>query len=412
MNVPTRLTSISAIAAVLYASASLAGESDAPMFTFNGFGTFGVVHSSEDRADFTSGVRSEGAGFARDWSSGVDSLIAAQVDANFTPKLSAVLQVLSEQNYDGSYRPHVEWANVKYKFTPDFSVRLGRTVYPLFQLSDTRKVGLTYPWVRPPLELYQLSPIATTDGADVSYRMHFGEWAHTLQLRYGSSDTELPDDAGKVKARNLWMISNTADFGPLSAHFTYVKTKVSVAAYDPLFDAFRQFGPQGVAIADSNVVSESDTSFVVVGVSYDPGEWFAMTEWGRFDSDSVLGTRTAWYVSGGYRFGKLTPYVTYANASADKLSAPGLDVSTLPPFLAGPAMGLNAAFNATLSQKAVENTASLGARWDFAANVALKLQFDHMEIGDGSTGVLTNTQPDYPLGTDVNVFSATIDFVF
>jgi hypothetical protein len=382
------------------------------MFTFNGFGTFGVVHSSEDRADFISGVRPDGAGFTRDWSLSVDSLIAAQVNANFTSQLSAVVQVMVEQNFDESYDPHVEWANLKYQFTPDFSVRVGRTVMPVFQLSDTRKVGLTYPWVRPPLELYQLSPITTTDGADASYRVHVGEWAHTLQLRYGNNDTDLPHDAGKVKARNLWEISNTAEFGPFSAHFAYVKTKITLASYDPLFDAFRQFGPQGVTIADANIVRDSDTSFLGVGASYDPGDWFAMAEWGRLDSDNVLGRRSAWYVSGGYRFGKLTPFVTYADASADKLSDPGLDVSMLPPFLAGPAMGLNAAFNATLSMAAVENTVSLGARWDIATSVALKVQYDHIRIGDGSTGILINPQPDYPLGGEVNVFSATIDFVF
>src|SRR5688572_31146235 len=55
------------------------------------------------------------------------SLIAGQVNANFTPKLSAVLQVVAEPNHQGNYDPHVEWANIKYQFTPDFSVRIGRS---------------------------------------------------------------------------------------------------------------------------------------------------------------------------------------------------------------------------------------------------------------------------------------------
>ncbi|MEO8064076.1 MAG: porin [Pseudomonadota bacterium] len=410
-----KLSSITAIAALLYASGVSAEEvdvADAPMFTFNAFGTFGVAHSSEDQADLRTGLRAEGAGFTDEWSSAVDSLIAGQVNANFTPKLSAVLQIVLEPNHEGNYDPHVEWANIKYQFTPDFSVRIGRTVLAVFQLSETRKVGFTYPWVRPPLELYQLNPVTINDGVDASYRLHFGQWTHTPQLRVGHSKTKLPQNGGTADATDVWGISNTSEIGSLTAHFAYVRTKITLASFDPLFDGFRQFGPRGVAIADENAVRDSPSTFVGVGASYDPGKWFTMAEWGRFSSDSVLGTRTAWYLSGGYRFGKFTPYLTYAKATADKLTDPGLNVSALPPFLAGPATALNAGLNTILSQKPVESTVSFGARWDISSNVDIKLQFDHMRVGDGSIGVLTNVQPGFPLGPEVNVFSATIDFVF
>ena len=72
---------------------------------------WGEVHSSEDRADFTTCVfKPNGAGCSGAWSAAVDSLIAAQVTADFTRKLSGVLQVLSEQNPDNSYWPHIRWA--------------------------------------------------------------------------------------------------------------------------------------------------------------------------------------------------------------------------------------------------------------------------------------------------------------
>jgi hypothetical protein len=85
-------------------------------------------------------------------------LIAAQVTANFTRKLSGVLQVLSEQNPDNSYWPHIRWADIKYQFTPEFSARVGRIVLPSFLMSDVRKVGYAFLWVRPPIEVYGLVP--------------------------------------------------------------------------------------------------------------------------------------------------------------------------------------------------------------------------------------------------------------
>jgi hypothetical protein len=401
------------LTALLSATGANAADVDTPDFSFAGFGTLGLVHSSEDLADFVSSdVRPDGAGYTHDWSFDVDSLIAAQVDAVFSPKLSAVVQVMAEQNADGSFRPHVEWANIKYQFTPDFSVRVGRTVLPVFQLSDTRKVGYTYTWVRPPIELYGLSPVTATDGADLSYRFHASEWTHTLQLRYGKSETDLPDHGGTVDAQDIWEISDTIEFGAFSAHAAYVHTRITVPSYNALFDAFRQFGPQGVAIAERNEVDQAPAYFVSVGANYDPGDWFVLGEWGRFDSQSALGEKAAWYVGGGYRHGNLTPYAMYSRADADALSDPGLDVSALPPYLVAPALALNAAFNQVLSQKVVANTISIGARWDFMANVDLKLQFDHTNNGRGSAGVLTNPQPGFQTGGSFNVFSATVDFVF
>jgi hypothetical protein len=413
MNVPTRWTSLSAITALLCAPLSVAGESDQPTFTFNGYGTFGVVHSTEDQADFTtSSVRPHGVGYSRQWSVDVDSLMAAQINADFTSRLSAVVQLISEQNYDGTYRPQVEWANVKFQFTPDFSARVGRVALPVFQVSESRKVGLTYPWVRPPTELYHLSPVSNADGLDVAYRMHFGEWTNTLQAMVGEGETKLPDNQGSARDDDLWVISSTAELGALSAHVAYARTDVSLEAFDQLFDAYRQLGDTGIAFADRNDVEREPVTFLGISATYDPGKWFAMAEYGEFKSDSVLGNRTAWYLTGGYRLGKFTTHLTYSVADADELSSAGLDVTNLPSFLVAPVNALNAAYNAILSTRPVENTVSVGARWDVMPNVALKLQFDHTDVAAGSTGVLINTQPGFELGDSFTLFSATIDFVF
>jgi hypothetical protein len=147
-------------------------------------------------------------------------------------------------------------------------------------------------------------------------------------------------------------------------------------------------------------------------VTYDPGTWFVTTEWAHTENRSFLGKGSGWYASGGYRIGKFTPYLTYARATTDNLSDPGLTVSALPPPQVGPATGLNAALNELLSKKIVQNTLSIGGRWELTRNSAFKLQLDHTDIGAGSSGVLRNTQPGFQLGGTVNVFSATLDFVF
>jgi hypothetical protein len=199
VNPRLQTQSIAAIvtAAYAYASGVCAEEADTPDFSFNGFGTLGVVHSGEKH---------------------VDCLVGAQLSADLTPQLVAVVQVIAEENYDGTFRPHIEWANVKYGFTPDLSVRVGRTVLPVGLLSDTSKVGYTYAWVRPPQETYRLVPVTDSDGVDVSHRLRSGELTNTVQIGFCSNEAKLPNDGGTLESEDLLVISNTTHFGAFTGH--------------------------------------------------------------------------------------------------------------------------------------------------------------------------------------------------
>jgi hypothetical protein len=412
-HITRKLIRITLLTAVLYAASTSADDFDASLFSFSGFGTLGLAHSSEDQADFTSNVfKPDGTGYSHAWSADVDSLIGGQVIANFTPNLTAVLQVIAEQNYDNTYQPHVEWANIKYQLTPDFSVRVGRTVLPTFLLSDTRKVAYTYPWVRPSLEVYRMSPVTNGDGVDASYQIRIGDTTNILQVQYGQSDIKLPNDIGSIEAKPTWGLAYTGEYHATTVHIGYESSHSTLDGFSPIFDTFSQFGPEGIALANKYNLDNKDISVITIGASYDPGQWFVMGEAAHLVTHSFFGTTTGWYLSGGYRVGEFTPYFVYSRVKADNLTDPGLNLSTLPPYLAGTATELNAALNSLLSTKPVQNTLSIGGRWDFMRSATLKLQFDHIDIGNGSSGLLSNLQPGFQSGDTVNVFSATIDFVF
>ena len=387
----------------------------APLFSLNAFGTIGAVHSSEEQADFTSSyLKPNGAGFPHAWSTDVDSLIAGQLTFRPTSQLSAVVQVISEQLYDNTYRPHIEWANIKYQVTPDFDLRIGRTVLPSFMFSDTRKVGYANPWVRPPVEVYNLVPISNSDGIDASYRLHTGELVQTFTGTYGKSDPRTPPDAGgTAHGRHMWLLSDTLEYGAFTAHLAYQNVFLSLPGLNAVFEDMRNFGPQGVALADRYEQDDKRAQFVGLGAQYNPGSWFLMGEWGNTNYHSFLGESTAWYTSAGYRWRQVTPYLTYSAARADSnTSDPGLTLTGLPPALAASAMELNAGLNALLSTIDVQRTLGAGARWDFVRNFCLKLQYDHTRLGANSHGALIDVQPGFRPGGTVNLFSATIDFMW
>jgi hypothetical protein len=395
------------------AGADAAAEDSATqMFTFGGFGTMGAVHSNEDRADFATSIsKATGAGHTNQWSTDVDSLFGLQVTGTFTTRLSAIVQVISEQNYDNTYTPHVEWANIKVQLTPDASIRVGRIVLPIFLLSDSRKVQYANPWVRPPVEFYTLVPVTNSDGIDANFKLRSGSYIHNLQLTYGRSKPHFV--TGITDARREWSISDTMEFGPATIRGTYLEAALTIDNFNSFIDSFRQFGAAGVMIADKYDVHGKVAKVADIGAIFDPGDWFVMGEWGKAEYHSVLSTNTAWYLSGGYRLAKFTPYVTYADVKANSsTSDPGLDVSTLPANVAGPAAGLNAALNGILGATPVQHTISVGMRWDCMRDTALKLQYDRIELGTGSPGTLSNLQPSFQRGGSVDLLSITIDFVF
>lgn len=401
-------------ALLVLAQAGARGD-DKPGFKleFNGYATLGVVHSDEDQADFLGSLLLEsGAGYSRSWSPEVDSRLGAQVTATFNSRFSAVVQVVAEQQADGDYTPNVEWANLKYQVTPETSVRVGRIVIPSFMVSDYRKVGYVNVWIRPPNEVYALVPVTSNDGVDASYRLLAGSFTHTFQATFGQSDLELPD-GGTAKARDSWGLAATSEYGYWSGRLAFQRAALFIDSYNTLFDAFRQFGPEGAAIADRYDVDGGPFEFVGAGVQYDPIDWFVMAEVGNAHGHSAVGDRTAWYVSGGYRWARFTPYATYSAVRAlSRRSDPGLTVAAYPPPLAAIAAGLNAALNGLLGSSPEQNTVSIGVRWDFMKNLDLKLQFDHSRLGAGSAGNLGNLQPGFQPGGSYNLVSIAADIVF
>ncbi len=412
--------SIALLAMVFCVAEARAEEPDASIFTLSGFGTVGLVHSSERQADYTNSpwYKPSGAGYSQKWSPGVDSRIALQLDGKFTPQLSGVVQVISQLRYDNTYTPSLEWANLKYEFTPDTSVRLGRIVMSTFLASDYRNVGYAYPWVRPPLDVYNMMPVNTNDGADVSYRSHLGDDTNTIQGFYGVDNLKSPGNAynpaiANNPARNSWGVFDTYETGPTTLRLAYQRSNLSLDGVNTFFDLFKQFGPQGVALANKYGSYKVPITFWGASASYDPGKWFVMSEIGQSKIlPSFMGEQRAWYVSSGYRTGNFTPYVAYSRSKKlSTTSDPGLNLGAVNPFLVGFAAGLNAGLNGFL-KPTTGTTVTLGCRWDLMKNTDLKLQYEHISLDAGSSGLLINAQPGFKTGGSFNLVSATIDWVF
>jgi len=115
------------------------------------------------------------------------------------------------------------------------------------------------------------------------------------------------------------------------------------------------------------------------------------------------------YLSVGRRVGDLTPYLMLATASPlereTRVTAPA------PAFLADPTIA--ALHEGTLDLYDAANldqhTLSLGLRWDARPNLALKLQWDHVEIARSGLWWDGGTQTH---DTSAELLSVSLNWVF
>jgi hypothetical protein len=349
-------------------TAATTGFDWSKIFSFSGFGTVGMTHSSLDTADYTTNeFQPKGAGASSRYNFTDDTKVGAQVNAQVTQQLSAVVQVIMQQQYNNLYAPTVEWANIKYAFTPDLSVRIGRIELPSFLSSDYRNVGYATPWAHVPLETYNLVGPDTSDGVDASYTLHFGKLDNTVQVLYGDNSFHVPFAQGAIKftAKNILGVFDTIEQGPLTIRGGYEQAHVQAAS-----------------------LPVSSLTFYNIGAGYDPGNWFVQGEWSRTKVPGATPGYESWYVIGGYRIQKFTPYAMYSIQHS-------LGESTLVvPTVQG------------------QKDYSVGVRWDFRKNMDLKLQYDRVVLPSNSSGYFTNPQPGFALGSSANVVSAVLDFVF
>lgn len=384
------------IAGSMALSASVShAEGGMPTYSFSGFGTAAAVHSNEKNADFTGSVfQPNGAGHTRSVTTNPDSKLGAQLNAAFNEKLSAVVQVVSQYQYDASFTPQLEWANVAYKPTTDLTLRAGRIALPAYLMSESRLVGYAHTWMRPPQEVYSILPLTSNDGVDISYRHALGSARNTVHAYYGTNKAKVAG-GGTADAKVSWGLNSTLEMGSLTLRvaYSFLNEELTVDSLVPLFSAMSP------ALREKYNISDMDTTTLALGVMYDPGDWFVMSEFVDYKGAAILSDSRSWYVAGGYRMGAFTPYLIHSRvkASIQLESNAGM---------------LNGAINSTLyATSPTQTTSAVGLRYDVMKNVAVKAQYDRLKTGGNSNGRL-KAHPGYVSGSSQDVVSLGVDFVF
>ena len=380
-----------------------AADSPSP-FSLSGFGTLSAVRTDKDNREFRSStLQDSGAGTSLDLS--VDSVLGLQGSFKFSETLDLTVQSVVRKGTADNYSPQITWNFIRFLVTPELVIRVGRTRSPFFMYSDSLNLNYTIPWVRPPVEVYSLNPFSNLDGVDALYRIPLDTMDLELHAYGGKSDLKIREGTGKLQATRG--IRATLSTSGLTAQVGFAKANLALHWGGPVFASLsKQLETSGNGYILNEISgADSKTTFISTGFQYDKDKLLIVGEYAMRTVDRYTSSSVGWYLTSGYRFGALTPYITYARQ--DEVST-DVAATTASPVLNSTIELLNAVRNKA------QRSIAVGLRWDAARHIAIKTQLERIQPGPRGLGIFLsddfrdNTNPGGP----VHVLTFSTDFVF
>ena len=314
-----------------------------------------------------------------------DSIFGLQGTFMPVDHLEATVQFTTAGNNDWDLK--TEWAYLAYTFDNGAKIRGGKLRVPFYMYSDYLEVGYAYPFVRPSVDVYDLFPISSYTGLDALIPVAVGDGTLTFQPLTGEVNESIKGADFKLK-NTIGMVMQY-DLNSWVLRGVYSQTKVESDAPKLSF----MDGKTG--------------KFMGVGASYDPGDWFVVSELGRIELDGAFPDTDAAYLGSGIRIDSVTPYVMVGMSKSkddDERSSAALA-----------ALGYRSASDVK------RNSYSVGVRWDFMPQVALKFDTTWLNnFGDTSGGLPGNSSALGNTGVQINngtydstvLYTLSVDAVF
>ena len=220
----------------------LSAQDGDPRLSVSGFGTLGLAASSSSLAEY---VRepTQPRGVRQDLDPRLDSRLGLQVNLNLSESFSVVGQAISKYRYDYTFKPDLSWAFLSYKPTSSLQARAGRLGFDVFQIADTRNVGYSYLWTRPPVDFFGPLMLSSLDGGDLSWAESLGNGVN-LRLKVAAGRTSAIDkvpfgDAGgyvPLGGSKLMGTVAEVDWEALNLRLSYAEAKPSSKFPPPITD--------------------------------------------------------------------------------------------------------------------------------------------------------------------------------
>lgn len=375
-------------------------RAEQPSLQISGFGTVGMVAVSQSDIRFIRvGLDHPG---AETPDFGPDTVVGIQGNLVFSPRTALVAQVLSRESPLGDYNPRASLAFLSHSLAPELTVRAGRLRIPFFMLSDSLDINYANPWIRPPVEVYGLNPFSDLDGIDFLFRTRIGSADLEVHPYFGRSRIPIHRD-GRGRLDRLIGVNLTVTTEHLTLFAGHGESDLDLRWGDPNFTLMTSVMPPEVNRELSG--DDSYAAFSAVGFQWDDGDWLVIGEYARREVRRYVNSAHGWHFTVGRHFDNLMPYLTLARHTEDRPVAK----ATLPPPLDAFLDGF------LVSRNSAQRSITLGTRWDFRRDAALKVELSHIQTTSHSWGSFFPRGD--PATTDlrnrsVNMLGVSLDVTF
>lgn len=283
---------------LLLSSPPLLAE-DTGDFIFNGFGTLGVSRLGGEDNGRSYGTQGQ---VNHRWRGDELSRLGGQFTYYFRDDLEATAQIKAAADQD-SWGLDLDWLYLAWQATDRLTLRAGRLRNPVYMYSETLNVGVTYPWLRLPDEVYYQLQIANYEGVDLLYNIPLTFGSLTWQVSGGQAhnrDHFIHDDQHDMDYSKLFGINAT-----LTTHaWGTFRIAYSEASLDMRLPYMEGTWLEGIS-------KDVKGKYTALGYQYDDGVWMAASEATRMVVEGLTPSYNAFYIMAGRRFGNLEAHLTY-----------------------------------------------------------------------------------------------------
>ena len=363
-----------------------------------------------------------------------DTILGGQLSAEFTSSLSVTGQVVARGfalDNSTNYQPTLDWLYLTYDVTPELRVRLGRLATPFYSVSEYFEIGAAYPWVRPPLDVYEpaMSPIKNFNGVSVVLRTNWNDWYVLSQLFTGQEEnkTAVYDiNIHRVSGLNFSfskhyfslriasILANVSlNIFDTQETLTTLRGLPAAFALDEVTNAEEISAINSIIeIFESNRIKHQYSS---IGLEWDNETWFIYSEYNRLASEEgFTPDGEGAYITIGYRFDNFTPYFTRGDIRS--LLGQELKDMAVKELLTSESAILNTigseVLGVTRTNRRYQRSYALGLRYDFSDAMSLKIEAQKVNSERNTTGLFSSKDEAIIQAPEINVYSIVLDMVF
>ena len=127
--------------------------------------------------------------------------------------ITFVMQLLSKGRFQ--WTVDADWAFINWEVNENVGFNLGRVKTPFFLISEAYDVGITYPWILPPEEIYGFAnvPFTSVTGLSLDYSHYFDETWLNAKFVTGRDATSVPAMGADVPVEVIQMITLALSVG-------------------------------------------------------------------------------------------------------------------------------------------------------------------------------------------------------